>query len=179
LASGDIDVAYVAKLARLALTPAEIERFGTQLGALLEHVDRLAGLPVDDVAATAAVIAQSNVMRADEVRSFARSRDGSARRAAARRRLFPRAADHRGGRVMEATTARDIARSVNAGETSAVERAAAMLERIDERDPPSAPTSTVTRELAREQRERVDARIAAGERCRSPACRSRSKTTCA
>jgi len=28
---------------------------------------------------------------------------------------------------MEATTARDIARSVNAGETSAVERAAAML----------------------------------------------------
>jgi aspartyl-tRNA(Asn)/glutamyl-tRNA(Gln) amidotransferase subunit C len=65
LASGDIDVAYVAKLARLALTPAEIERFGTQLGALLEHVDRLAGLPVDDVAATAAVIAQSNVMRAD------------------------------------------------------------------------------------------------------------------
>ena len=65
MASGDIDVADVAKLARLALTPAEIERFGTQLGALLEHVDRLAGLPVDDVAATAAVIAQSNVMRAD------------------------------------------------------------------------------------------------------------------
>jgi len=50
----DIDVAYVAKLARLALTPAEIERFGAQLGALLEHV-----------AATAQVIAQSNVTRED------------------------------------------------------------------------------------------------------------------
>jgi aspartyl-tRNA(Asn)/glutamyl-tRNA(Gln) amidotransferase subunit C len=69
LASGDIDVAYVAKLARLALTPAEVERFGAQLGALLEHVDRLAGLPVSGVAATAAVIPQSNVMRDDVVKS--------------------------------------------------------------------------------------------------------------
>ncbi len=65
MASGDIDVAYVAKLARIALTPAEVERFGAQLGALLEHVDRLAGLPVEDVAATAAVIRQSNVVRED------------------------------------------------------------------------------------------------------------------
>ncbi len=65
MASGDIDVAYVAKLARLALTPAEIEKFGAQLGALLEHVDALAQLPVADVAATAQVIAQSNVMRSD------------------------------------------------------------------------------------------------------------------
>ncbi len=65
MASGDIDVAYVAKLARIALTPAEVERFGAQLGALLEHVDRLAELPVEDVAATAAVIPQSNVMRDD------------------------------------------------------------------------------------------------------------------
>jgi aspartyl-tRNA(Asn)/glutamyl-tRNA(Gln) amidotransferase subunit C len=64
----DIDVAYVAKLARLALTPAEIEKFGAQLGALLEHVDALAALPVGDVAATAQVIAQSNVMRDDVVR---------------------------------------------------------------------------------------------------------------
>ncbi len=65
MASGDIDVAYVAKLARLALTPAEIEKFGVQLGALLEHVDALSQLPVADVAATAQVIAQSNVTRAD------------------------------------------------------------------------------------------------------------------
>jgi len=68
LASGDIDVAYVAKLARLALTPAEIERFGTQLGALLQHVDALAELPVGDVPATAQVIPQSNVARADVAR---------------------------------------------------------------------------------------------------------------
>ncbi len=65
MASGDIDVAYVAKLARLALTPAEVERFGVQLGALLEHVAALEKLPVAGVAATAAVIPQRNVMRDD------------------------------------------------------------------------------------------------------------------
>ncbi len=67
MASGDIDVAYVAKLARLALTPAEVERFGVQLGALMEHVATLEKLPVADVAATAQVIPQSNVMREDRV----------------------------------------------------------------------------------------------------------------
>ncbi|GAC1443813.1 MAG: Asp-tRNA(Asn)/Glu-tRNA(Gln) amidotransferase subunit GatC [Vulcanimicrobiaceae bacterium] len=66
--SGDIDVAYVAKLARLALTPSEIERFGAQLGALLEHVAALEALPVADVAATAQIIPQHNVMRDDVVR---------------------------------------------------------------------------------------------------------------
>lgn len=65
MAAGDIDVAYVAKLARLALTLAEVERFGVQLGALLEHVDALAALPVGDVAATAQVIPQANVARDD------------------------------------------------------------------------------------------------------------------
>jgi len=68
VASGDIDVAYVAKLARLALTPAEIETFGAQLGALLHHVAELEELPVEDVAATAQIIPQSNVMRDDVVR---------------------------------------------------------------------------------------------------------------
>ncbi len=68
MASGDIDVAYVAKLARLALTPAEIETFGVQLGALLTHVAELEELPVADVAATAQIIPQSNVMRDDVVR---------------------------------------------------------------------------------------------------------------
>lgn len=68
MASGEIDVAYVAKLARLALTAGEIERFGVQLGALLEHVGALEELPVSGVAATAQVIPQSNVMRDDVAR---------------------------------------------------------------------------------------------------------------
>lgn len=65
MASQEIDVAYVAKLARIALTPDEIEKFGAQLGDLLEHVNALAALPVEGVAATAAVIPASNVMRDD------------------------------------------------------------------------------------------------------------------
>jgi len=68
VAADDIDVAYVAKLARIALTPAEIERFGSQLGALLEHVKALEALPVADVAATAQVIPSSNVERDDVLR---------------------------------------------------------------------------------------------------------------
>ena len=63
--AGEIDVAYVAKLARLALTPAEIDRFGGQLGALLEHVAMLAELPLDEVPATAQVIPGTNVARDD------------------------------------------------------------------------------------------------------------------
>ena len=64
--SNDIDVPYVAKLARLALTPEETQRFGAQLGALLEHVDALQKLPTGDVPATAQVIPSINVMRDDE-----------------------------------------------------------------------------------------------------------------
>jgi aspartyl-tRNA(Asn)/glutamyl-tRNA(Gln) amidotransferase subunit C len=54
VASPDIDVAYVAKLARIALTPDEIE-----------HVATLAQLPVDDVATTAQVVPSTNVVRDD------------------------------------------------------------------------------------------------------------------
>jgi aspartyl-tRNA(Asn)/glutamyl-tRNA(Gln) amidotransferase subunit C len=68
MASADIDVEYVAKLARLALSPAEVERFGAQLGALLDHVKALEALPVADVAATAAVIPGTGTGRADVVR---------------------------------------------------------------------------------------------------------------
>lgn len=61
----DIDVAYVANLARIALTAGEIERFGTQLGALLQHVAALNELPVDSVPATAQVVPTANVSRED------------------------------------------------------------------------------------------------------------------
>jgi aspartyl-tRNA(Asn)/glutamyl-tRNA(Gln) amidotransferase subunit C len=65
LASGDIDVAYVAKLARLELTPQEVLTFGAQLGVLLDHVATLQSLPLDDVPATAQVIPSRNVARDD------------------------------------------------------------------------------------------------------------------
>jgi aspartyl-tRNA(Asn)/glutamyl-tRNA(Gln) amidotransferase subunit C len=67
LSTEKIDVRYVAKLARLALTDDEVERFGAQLGDLLEHVDTLAKLDVSKVAATAQVVESRNVERGDEL----------------------------------------------------------------------------------------------------------------
>ncbi len=67
MASDGIDVRYVAKLARLALTDTELEQYGTQLGALLEHVSVLQKLDTDTIAATAQVIEARNVDRDDLV----------------------------------------------------------------------------------------------------------------
>ncbi|MBC5811121.1 MAG: Asp-tRNA(Asn)/Glu-tRNA(Gln) amidotransferase subunit GatC [Candidatus Eremiobacteraeota bacterium] len=63
-----MDVAYVAQLARIALAPAEVERFGAQLGALLDFVAKLEELPIADVDATAQVIPAMDVARDDVVR---------------------------------------------------------------------------------------------------------------
>jgi len=66
--SDRIDIRHVARLARLALTDAEIATFGPQLGDLMTHVDELAKLDTQDVAATAQVVPSRNVQRADAVR---------------------------------------------------------------------------------------------------------------
>jgi aspartyl-tRNA(Asn)/glutamyl-tRNA(Gln) amidotransferase subunit C len=65
LSSDTIDVRYVAKLARIALTDEEVDRFGAQLGDLLAHVDALAELDTNAVPATAQVVESRNVQRAD------------------------------------------------------------------------------------------------------------------
>lgn len=67
MASEKIDVRYVAKLARIALSDDEVQRFGTQLEDLLEHVNVLSELDTAQVAATAQVVESRNVERADEV----------------------------------------------------------------------------------------------------------------
>jgi len=60
-----IDVRYVAKLARIALTDEEVKRFGAQLGDLLEHVNVLSELDTASVPATAQVVESRNVVRQD------------------------------------------------------------------------------------------------------------------
>ena len=62
------DVRYVAQLARLDLTEAEIATFQTQLGHVLEHVEALRNLDVSAVEPTAHTSAVFNVFRADESR---------------------------------------------------------------------------------------------------------------
>ncbi len=68
MSADSIDIRYVAKLARIALTDDEIERFGKQLGDLLGHVNALAELDTESVPATAQVVESRNVSRADAVR---------------------------------------------------------------------------------------------------------------
>jgi aspartyl-tRNA(Asn)/glutamyl-tRNA(Gln) amidotransferase subunit C len=63
-----IDIRYVAQLARIALTDAEIERFSKELADLLGHVNALAELDTASVAATAQVVESRNVSREDIVR---------------------------------------------------------------------------------------------------------------
>jgi len=65
--SDTINVRYVAKLARIALTDEEVDKFGAQLSDLLGHVNALAELDTNSVAATAQVVESRNVERADTV----------------------------------------------------------------------------------------------------------------
>lgn len=67
MSSEKIDIRYVAKLARLALSDDEVEKFGKQLGDLLEHVNALAGLQTENIPATAQVVELRNVERADRL----------------------------------------------------------------------------------------------------------------
>ncbi|MGC1380026.1 MAG: Asp-tRNA(Asn)/Glu-tRNA(Gln) amidotransferase subunit GatC [Candidatus Baltobacteraceae bacterium] len=68
MSSDRIDIRYVAKLASIALTEEEVERFGRQLGDLLGHVNALAELDIASVPATAQVVESRNVERDDSVK---------------------------------------------------------------------------------------------------------------
>jgi aspartyl-tRNA(Asn)/glutamyl-tRNA(Gln) amidotransferase subunit C len=59
------DVAHVARLARLDLTDDELERFTSQLGAVLEHAADIAALDIADVPPTAHPLPLVNVLRTD------------------------------------------------------------------------------------------------------------------
>jgi aspartyl-tRNA(Asn)/glutamyl-tRNA(Gln) amidotransferase subunit C len=61
-------VLHVAKLARLRLSEAEVERMAGELSGILEHVDRIGELDLDDVPPTSHVVELENVLRPDEPR---------------------------------------------------------------------------------------------------------------
>jgi aspartyl-tRNA(Asn)/glutamyl-tRNA(Gln) amidotransferase subunit C len=67
MASAEIDVKYVAHLARLALTPEEEQKLGAQLGNILGYIEKLRELDVTNVEPTAHAVPMVNVTRADEV----------------------------------------------------------------------------------------------------------------
>ncbi|HEY4414141.1 MAG TPA: Asp-tRNA(Asn)/Glu-tRNA(Gln) amidotransferase subunit GatC [Verrucomicrobiae bacterium] len=68
MASGEIDVKYVAQLARLALTPDEEKKIGAQLGDVLGYIEKLSVLEVTNIEPTAHAVPLVNVTRADEIR---------------------------------------------------------------------------------------------------------------
>jgi len=68
MAATDLDVKYVAHLARIALSPEEEQKIGTQLGNILEYIEKLKELDVTDVQPTAHAVPLINVMRPDETR---------------------------------------------------------------------------------------------------------------
>jgi aspartyl-tRNA(Asn)/glutamyl-tRNA(Gln) amidotransferase subunit C len=66
--AGEIDVKYVAHLARIALTPDEQEKFGAQLSNILGYIEKLNQLDVSGIEPTAHAVPLVNVFRPDEVR---------------------------------------------------------------------------------------------------------------
>ena len=62
------DVVRVARLARLALTDAELEALREQLNAILAHIDALKAVDTRGIEPTSHAVPQFNVMREDEPR---------------------------------------------------------------------------------------------------------------
>lgn len=61
------DVLHVARLARLALTDEEVEKFRKQLSGILEHAEQVTRLATEDVPPTSHALPLRNVFRPDEI----------------------------------------------------------------------------------------------------------------
>ncbi len=61
-------VLHVARLARLELTEAELDRMAGELSGILDHVERMNELELDGVEPTTHVVQLENVLRADKPR---------------------------------------------------------------------------------------------------------------
>jgi aspartyl-tRNA(Asn)/glutamyl-tRNA(Gln) amidotransferase subunit C len=68
MAAAEIDIKYVAHLARLHLTPDEEKKLGAQLGNILGYIEKLNQLDVSSVEPTAHAVPMVNVTRPDETR---------------------------------------------------------------------------------------------------------------
>jgi aspartyl-tRNA(Asn)/glutamyl-tRNA(Gln) amidotransferase subunit C len=68
MAAVEIDVKYVAHLARLSLSPEEEQKISEQLGNILGYIEKLKEVDVSGVEPTAHAFPLVNVTRPDEVR---------------------------------------------------------------------------------------------------------------
>ncbi len=67
--SPELDVDYVANLARIELTDAEKEKFSSQLGDVLKYFEKLSTVEVEGVEPTAHAFPRHNVWDQDEPRT--------------------------------------------------------------------------------------------------------------
>jgi aspartyl-tRNA(Asn)/glutamyl-tRNA(Gln) amidotransferase subunit C len=63
----DLDIAKVARLARVELSKDELEQYRAQLGSILEHAARVQALDTEEVPPTAHSLPMVNAFRPDEV----------------------------------------------------------------------------------------------------------------
>ena len=68
MAAVEIDVKYVAHLARISLTPDEEQKLSAQLGNILGYIEKLKEADVSGVEPTAHAFPLFNITRPDEVR---------------------------------------------------------------------------------------------------------------
>jgi aspartyl-tRNA(Asn)/glutamyl-tRNA(Gln) amidotransferase subunit C len=64
----DIDIAHVARLARLGLSDEELDFYKAQLGVILEHAAKVQSLQVEPGVEAAHPLGLENAFREDEVR---------------------------------------------------------------------------------------------------------------
>lgn len=64
----DIDIEYVAKLARINLTEKQKKKFSQQLGDILAYIEKLKQLNIDKVEPMSHTLPLKNVFRQDKVR---------------------------------------------------------------------------------------------------------------
>jgi aspartyl-tRNA(Asn)/glutamyl-tRNA(Gln) amidotransferase subunit C len=67
MAAVDIDVNYVAHLARLSLSPEEAQKFGAQLSHVLDYIEKLREVDITGIEPTAHPFPLINVTRPDVV----------------------------------------------------------------------------------------------------------------
>ena len=60
------DVAHLARLSRIAMTPAELDHLADQLGVILGAVARVQEVAADDIPPTSHAVPITNVFRPDE-----------------------------------------------------------------------------------------------------------------
>ena len=69
MASSDLDINYVARLARLSLSPEEQQTLGAQLANILGYIAKLKEVNVEGIEPLSHAVPLTNVTRPDEVTS--------------------------------------------------------------------------------------------------------------